>query len=577
MNKILILLAPQWWTFKNKLFSGSSSFYLRAVFFLLFGGGLWGGAIILLNTALSRLNNLSGDAGRILTLKGLSLFVLVSFFVLFFSGLITALSRFYLSLELPMLFCFPVSRGKVFGAKWIETLISSSWMVLLFGLPLFIAFGIQFDVSPLYYPWLIFVLLTFLPIPVGLGIWAAILIMSIIPARRGKSLFTFLGFLVIGLLYMLFRFMQPERLINPEWFANLTMFLADMQTPTSPFMPSMWVAEALGPFFQTGEGTPFYYLLLILFTSGATAVFGYWSFEALYHRGWLKAQEGTSKTMSKNPGASSVRHGLRWSGIYTGFLAPVSKTPASVSRALTEKDLRLFLRDEGQMSQAPLLITLIVIYLFSIRALPLEWGSLVGMAIKYLVAFLNIALVGVVISSLAARFLFPSVSAEGRAFWLIRTAPIRLRSFLWNKFLLHLVPMLVISLLLIGISTYLLHVKAWMVWVSVVTAIMLCASLTGLAIGMGAIYPKFEAQNPSEVQTGIHGTYYMLLSVLLIVITVTLEAIPTIGLFLGDVSGGTLLPKAKLVIGAFFFAALLANVLFLYIPMRRGEKSLSKV
>jgi ABC-2 type transport system permease protein len=376
---------------------------------------------------------------------------------------------------------------------------------------------------------------------------------------------------------MLFRLMQPERLINPEWFANLTMFLADMQTPASPLMPSMWVAEALAPFFQTGERAPWFYVLLILFTSAATAVFGYWSFEALHHRGWLKAQEGRSKEVAKGTSASAVCHGLRLSGIYTALLSPVSRTAASVRRALAEKDVRLFLRDEGQLSQIPLLMTLIIIYLFSIQALPLEWGSLVGMAIKYLVAFLNIALVGVVISALSARFLFPSVSTEGKAFWLIRTAPITLRSFLWNKFFVHFLPMLLITLVLIGISTYFLHVKAWMVWVSIATAFMLCASLTGLAVGMGAIYPDFDAENVSQVQTGMHGTYYMLLALFLILMTVALEAVPTAGMFLGEISDGSLVLRAKIIIGLFFFAVVSLNLLFLFIPMRLGATKLNRM
>jgi ABC-2 type transport system permease protein len=292
MKEILLLLAPQWWSIKNRIVGLDQTLYFRSLFLLLFGGGFWAGSIYLLNLALSRLQGLSAEAGSILILKGLSLFILVSFFLLVFSGLITAISRFYLSQELTMLLSFPISRGKIFAAKWFETLLSSSWMVLLFGLPLFFSFGLQSQVSWWYYPWFLVCFILFIPIPVSMGICLAILLMSVLPARRGKNLFMFIGFLIFGFVYLLFRFMRPERMINPEWFANMTIFLADMQTPTSIFLPSMWMAETLGPFFGTGEGTPVFYALLLGFTGAAFMVFGYWIFEALFTRGWLKAQEG---------------------------------------------------------------------------------------------------------------------------------------------------------------------------------------------------------------------------------------------------------------------------------------------
>ncbi len=575
MKEILLLLAPQWWTFKNKVFGFDRTLYFRLFFLLLFGGGFWVGSILLLNRALSRLQGLDGVVGRILTLKGLSLFILISFFILMFSGLITAISRFYLSQELPMLLSFPISRGKIYAAKWIETLISASWMVLLFGTPLFCAFGLQFDVELWYYPWFLLVFVLFASIPVGIGIWSAILLMSVLPARRGKTLFMFLGFMILGLLYILIRFMRPERMINPEWFANLSIFLADMQAPTSIFLPSMWMAEALGPFFDTGEGTPLFYAALLAFSSAAMIVIGYWTFEAVYSRGWLKAQEGKKVLLTLS---ETAPHQGRWFsiyGIYRVLFSLLRRMTGGVRRSLFEKDIHLFFRDEGQWSQIPLLITLVIIYLFSIKSLPLEWGTLVGQAIKYMIAFLNIGIVGVILASLASRFLFPSVSMEGKAFWMIRVAPVSMRAFLWNKFLFNFIPMLLLTLILIGFSTLFLHVKTWMVTISVATAVMFSASLTGLSVGMGAIYPNFDAENLSQVSTGFRVTYYMLLAILLIFGTIALEAIPTIGLFLGETSKGSLILRAKIIIGLFFTAAFLLNLLFLYIPMRIGERKLS--
>ena len=52
---------------------------------------------------------------------------------------------------------------------------------------------------------------------------------------------------------------------------------------------------------------------------------------------------------------------------------------------------------------------------------------------------------GFVMATVAVRFAFPAVSAEGAAFWIIRTSPITLRDFLWSKFWTAFVPVLVLT------------------------------------------------------------------------------------------------------------------------------------
>jgi len=40
-----------------------------------------------------------------------------------------------------------------------------------------------------------------------------------------------------------------------------------------------------------------------------------------------------------------------------------------------------------------------------------------------------------VLASIAARFIFPAVSLEGRQMWLLRSSPLDLRALLWSKVL----------------------------------------------------------------------------------------------------------------------------------------------
>jgi len=50
-----------------------------------------------------------------------------------------------------------------------------------------------------------------------------------------------------------------------------------------------------------------------------------------------------------------------------------------------------------------------------------------------------------VMATVAVRFAFPAVSAEGSSFWIIRTSPITLHDFLWSKFWTAFAPVLLLT------------------------------------------------------------------------------------------------------------------------------------
>ena len=109
------------------------------------------------------------------------------------------------------------------------------------------------------------------------------------------------------------------------------------------------------------------------------------------------------------------------------------------------KDLKVFLRDVSQWSQLLLLLALMLVYLYNFRVLDLDRIPYMSGFLKNVYAFLNLAMAGFVMSTVTVRFVFPAVSAEGAAFWIIRTAPISLRDFLWSKFWTGLVPVLMLT------------------------------------------------------------------------------------------------------------------------------------
>src|SRR6478609_8842214 len=78
------------------------------------------------------------EIGPLLAGKLLGL-ILIGFFS------ILVLSNVFLARDLDLLVGGPVDWLKLYGAKLLETLVHSSWMVLLMAVPLFAAYGVVYE------------------------------------------------------------------------------------------------------------------------------------------------------------------------------------------------------------------------------------------------------------------------------------------------------------------------------------------------------------------------------------------------------------------------------------------------
>src|SRR5437667_8077134 len=169
-----------------------------------------------------------------------------------------------------------------------------------------------------------------------------------------------------------------------------------------------------------------------------------------------------------------------------------------------------------QWSQLILLTVLVVVYLFNIQALPLHRGEPVGFFYVNLVSFLNLGLAGFVLASIAARFIFPAVSLEGRQMWLLRSSPLDLKALLWSKYWVGTVPLLTLALVLVGLTNALLQVSTFMMVVSLATIVAITLAISAMALGFGALYPQFETENAAQIPTSFGGLVYMMATIALL-------------------------------------------------------------
>lgn len=493
------VLQPKWRTALQRLREERSGGGGKLLILILVGAGFWAAVFGILFLMLRYFRGVE-ELGPLLAGKLLGLVLLSFVAILVLSNVITALSSFFLAKDLDLLVSAPVDWLRLYVAKLGETLLHSSWMVALMTVPMVAAYGVVYREGPLFYGYALLALVPLLVLPAVVGSAATLVLVNVFPARRTRDLLSIVALGAAGGVILLFRLIRPEQLARPEGFRNLLDFITVLRTPTSAFLPSEWATKAImGYLRQDIDPLP---LVLLWTTAAAFVTLGALLHRTLFAPGFTKAQEGAERF---------IRGGF-WSWTVGGLLRPL---PVA-KREFVLKDIKLFFRDTTQWSQLILLAVLVVVYVFNIQALPLHRGEQVGFFYVTLVSFLNLGLAGFVLASIAARFIFPAVSLEGRQMWLLRSSPLDLRALLWSKYWVGTIPLLVLALLLTGLTNVLLKVTPFMMTVSLVTMSALTLAIAALALGFGALYPQFETENAAQIPTSFGGLVFMMATIALL-------------------------------------------------------------
>src|SRR5688500_3779078 len=265
---LLHLLLPKWLTARARAMANERG---RTARFLVLGAlGLlfWSFIFALLFRMLVYFRN-AADIGALLAGKMLGLLLISFLSILLLSNIITALSSFFLARDLDMLVSAPVDWLRLYGAKLLETMVHSSWMVVLLGVPVFTAYGVVYEGGWAYPLIVLAVLVPFFVIPTVIGSAVTLVLVNVFPARRTRDILSLIAVLAAAGLVVLFRMVRPEKLARPEGFRSLMDFIVLLRGPTSPLLPSEWVQQAvMGWLRGPTDLLPFY----LLWSTAAAAV-----------------------------------------------------------------------------------------------------------------------------------------------------------------------------------------------------------------------------------------------------------------------------------------------------------------
>jgi ABC-2 type transport system permease protein len=430
--------------------------------------------------------------------------------MLVFSNAIIGYTSYFKSRETGFLLARPVRPGTLFLYKFIESLGFSSWAFLFLGTPLLAAYGRLVGAPWTFYAVSVVFLGAYMFIPAALGALVAMLVTVYVPRTRGGLI---LGAVVAALLGVL---ILVSRLLYVHGAQAIDLKLATevfetIEFSRNPLLPSFWLAKGVLEFAARRYEAALFFLLLIavnasFWTSLAQAAAG-----RLLLRGWHVSQ-----------GLRSQRRyaGRGWIDGVVGLLLPMADRNV---RYIVAKDIKSFVRDPVQWSQFLIFFGLLAIYFLNLRTFAYEDRDMFW---KNLIAQMNLLATSLTLATFASRFIFPQLSLEGRRFWVIGMAPMSREKILFGKLALSFLCSLLISETLIGLSSFMLKTPMTLAILHSVALFGICLGLSGLSVGLGALYPDFSEDNPSKIVSGFGGTLNLVLSLCFVVAVLAAQAVP---------------------------------------------------
>lgn len=500
------------------------------------------------------------DLGFLLIDRLVSTGFLAFFVMLVISGFIAAIATMFRSDETEYILSTPVSEMELFASKFVDTVVYSSWAILVMALPILAAYAriMNFGLREYLLAGL-FVLVPFVLTASSIGTILA-LIATAASRRMSMKNLIISGALTFGaLIYVFVTYSRPTDLRIPfhEDFRGLNLFINNFNINSNPFTPNYWVVESLRALERNRYVEFLVYESALLSTAFFACMTAFFLGKRFFFPAW-------SASLEERIGRSQDNRKVHARTLLT--IAPSGK----LTHALFEKECVVFLRDPSQWAQILLLLSLLVVYFLNIRLVPADieiekWRAIIAM--------MNFGFSGFVLATLAVRFIFPSFSLDGRAFWVIAASPVPLSTLFRVKFLTAFTGFILIAEPAAVLSGLLLNLGGVYLFTTIAGIFLMSVTLASIAVGFGATFPVFDERDPSRIASSPGGILTIVVSLIYVGAMTALCAIP-LSAYTAYLVSGFRFPGLLITICLVAMAVL--NVILIALPLMLGLRSLSR-
>jgi ABC-2 type transport system permease protein len=525
---------------------------LRTVLVICLSLFFWSGLFVLFHEGFEFVVDHVGAAGATYHADTIK-FVFHLFFaslnvMLIFSSGIILYTGLFNSTETRFLLSLPVRAERVVLYKFQEAVFFSSWGFFLLASPMMIAYGHVAEAPWYYYALLVPLIVSFVYIPSSLGAIACLLIVYKLPRMRVFVVAAAAALIFAVACWSIWQTISgPQtRLFGSEWFQET---LHRFRFTQKEWLPSSWLtggllyaalpeehASSSENVFDVPLVQSCLYLALLISNAMLCHVFTIWTAKHWFRQsysefacGWRKDSQARASIIGRST-SRLVDAGERAASVVARASDRIASTVLSVFpsqlRLLLMKDWKLLRRDPVQWSQFLIFFGLLALYFLNVDRFNNPQRDISRITWINMVSFLNLAVVGLILSTFTTRFIYPMLSLEGQCFWILGLLPMRRDTVLWSKFWFASLGSWIPCALLVFLSDVMLQVSGVIVAVHQLTCILLCLGLASIAVGLGAMMPNFHETSPSKIAAGFGGTLNLVLSALYIIVIVVLTALP---------------------------------------------------
>ncbi len=484
--------------------------------------------------------------------------------LLFFSNAVSAIGSLFLSADYSLIKAAPVSKIRVFNAKLIETIASSTWMVVVFGLPGLISFYVAYDAPITFLATATLHLIPYFIIPAALSMVIVTIVAALVPVNRTKEVFGLCGLLVLIAAYSLLDILFNAAEKPMQEMEDILYLVEAIRAPNAPWLPSHWTAIILGNELKPSNITQWPYITALWGTTVALVSAAFLTFICLHDRAYSMSQ-------------ASITGRKKGRKINLTDYPPLSWIYNQQEGAILGREMSTFLRDFSQSIQLMLLLGLCTFYIYNLKLLRVI-DNLPVQAAQWWQSFLVIGNLGMgtfVLAAICTRFVFPSVSLEGKSYWILKSSSMPLKSVLKAKFKIWYFPISIIGSTLLLSGGLAIQAEPEILFLSATICWITSIGLIGLGMGLGSFYSNFDWEHPSQLASTFGSLVYMLGCTILIVINMLPIALLLIGRYFHFLGEETSIWSWGL--GVFFVYLLLFNInrsIYKW-ALKIGERSLT--
>ena len=437
--------------------------------------------------------------------------------MLVFSTGILMYGGMYCSSEARLLITLPCRSETIFAHKFREAIWFSSWGFVLLGSPMLVAYGVVRQSPWTYFAMLPPFMVSFVIIPATIGSICCMAMVAWLPRLRLQALSLAAAAACLAAVWVGWSAFSWGRAdsMSPAWFEQTFARLAITE---QKLLPSWWLScglieaarngandkESLQALSEAGK-----FLALLIANGMLLQLLAGWLARVSYTLGYSQLS-GEVPARRRRP--------IGW---FDEAMMNTGSAAGRPLRLLLVKDLRLFRRDISQWSQFVIFFGLLGLYFLGLRSFNYNnaYSSVIG--------FLNLAVVGLILSTFTTRFVFPMISLEGRRFWILGLLPVHRDQIVWSKFIFSCFGGLAPCCGLVLLSDCMLGIPRSLIAVHEICCVVLCMGLSGIAVGLGARMPDLRESSPSKISSGFGGTLSLVVSSLFIMVVVIIAALPS--------------------------------------------------